>query len=223
MLNLKGLSDESAATRTASLQSSVSDASGALHLGAHLGQEAPAYAAAGLAVVWVEALPHIYERLAARLKSFPRQRALCAVLGDVDGKKVSFNVSNNWEGVSSSLFEFGPYAAGEKSLWPELDLKMIDRIELEMTTLDHLLERERVDPAAHDHWSLDLQGAELLALKGAARAVASCRSMLVEVSSARVYQGGVLYDEVAAHLRDCGFLPAWMPEKTHDEVLFLRR
>ncbi|HNR78480.1 MAG TPA: FkbM family methyltransferase [Parvularculaceae bacterium] len=223
MLNLKGLGERSAAERAARLDEALKAARGVLHLGAHLGQEAPFYAARNLPVVWVEALPEIYARLAERIKRFPGQRAICALLGDRDGTEVEFNISNNWEGVSSSLFEFGPYASGEKSLWPELNLRMVDRVRLEMTTLDCLLRREAIDAANFDHWTVDLQGAELLALKGAANAVAACRTMLVEVSSERVYNEGVLYDEIESYLSDLGFQRRWPAERTHDEILFARK
>ncbi len=197
-------------------------AKGVLHLGAHLGQESDSYAAMSLPVIWVEALPHIYERLQQRLQAFPDQSALCAVLGDEDGKQVKFNVSNNWEGVSSSIFDFGPYGSGEQSLWPEIGLTMVESQMLQMKTLDQLAASARVDLSQFDFWVLDLQGAELLALKGATNSLRHCKSMLVEISQQCVYEGGVLWSELNRHILAAGFRPLWNPEKIHDEVLFIR-
>ena len=138
-------------------------ARGVLHLGAHIGHEAPTYARANKPVVWVEAMPDIYGQLVARLRDFPRQRAVCALLGDVDGPQQTFLVSNNNGGVSSSLFQFGRYGSGTESLWPELDLHMVAELRLPMMTLDSLLRDNALDPAGYDYWVVDLQGAELLA------------------------------------------------------------
>lgn len=221
-MNFNGLSKETKEMRLAKLDERQRLAKGVLHLGAHLGQESGSYAAASLPVLWVEALPHIYARLQQRLLAYPDQRALCAVLGDEDGKLVKFNVSNNWEGVSSSLFPFGPYGSGEHSLWPEIGLTMIDSQTLPMTTLDRLAVSARVDLSQFDYWVLDLQGAEMLALKGAEDSLRYCTSMLVEISQQCVYEGGVLWTDLNRHILAKGFRPLWNPEKIHDEVLFVR-
>lgn len=208
--------------RKGALDAALARASGVLHLGAHLGQEADVYAEARKPVIWVEAQPAIHARLVERLKAFPDQRALCAVLGDEDGRTVRFNVSNNLDGISSSLFAFGSCSEGDQSLWPRLNLHMVDTLELTMTRLDTLLAREGVDPAAHDHWIVDLQGAELLALTGAPRSLASCNSLLVEVSEGAVYEGGVQWPVLRAFLEERGFVPQWPVERIHDDVLFRR-
>lgn len=221
-MNLSGLSEKSRQIRVSAVVKALANSTGVLHLGAHLGQEAADYAKAGKPVIWVEALPHICARLVERLKAFPNQTAYCAVLGDVAGKKVTFKVSNNWEGVSSSLFEFGPFGSGKNSLWPELGLSMINTIDLEMTTLDALVSTAAIPIAGFNHWIVDLQGAELLTLKGGKDALASCRSMLIEISQQPVYEGGALWPELREFLVEDGFSPTWPPEKIHDDILFLR-
>jgi FkbM family methyltransferase len=198
-------------------------AQGVLHLGAHRGQEAPAYAAAGKTVVWVEAQPEMHARLAGKLAEFSGQRALCALLDEADGRQRTLKISNNDEGVSSSLFAFGPYAQGERSLWPALDLHMVRELTLTAVTLDTLLQANGVDAQRHDHWVVDVQGAELLVLRGARQSLASCRSLVVEVSQVPVYDGAVLWPELAEWLRGQGFEPAWQPARPHDDVLFVRR
>ena len=196
--------------------------SGILHLGAHKGHEAKEYEAVGKKVVWVEALPTIYEKLVKNIEKFTDQKALCSLLGDTDGKLQQFHISNNSEGVSSSMFQFGDYADGHKSLWPELDLKMIDSITLPMVKLDTLLEDNKIDPKEYDYWILDLQGAELLALKGATDAIKSCHAIYVEVSTVEVYEGGTKWNEIKSFLLNNGFNPLWLPSMDHDDILFVR-
>lgn len=200
----------------------LSQTQGILHLGAHLGQEAGEYAKRNKQVLWVEAMPDIHARLEKSLEKYPNQRSLCALLGDVDGVSRTFHVSNNWEGVSSSLFRFGPYASGDTALWPELHLQMVKEITLPMVTLDTLLKNHGVDAADYSYWVVDLQGAEKLALQGAAGALSSCAALYTEVSRSEVYENGVLWSELRDFLEAAGFMPLWEPELDHDDVLFVR-
>lgn len=195
---------------------------GILHLGAHLGHEAESYAELNKPVVWVEALPHIHARLAAKLEKYPGQQALCSLLGDRNGVQKTFYISNNAEGVSSSMFQFGDYGSGDKSLWPELNLAMVNSITLPMIRLDTLLQSNSIDSTKYDFWIVDLQGAELLALQGAGDLLRNCRALYVEVSTVEIYQGGVLWPQLQRWLADAGFLPLWQPATQHDDVLFIR-
>jgi FkbM family methyltransferase len=216
------LSETSKRVRDTICAQQLALARGVLHLGAHIGHEAPKYAHAKKPVVWVEALPDIYEQLVARLRDFPGQRAVRALLGDVDGTEQTFLVSNNDSGVSSSLFQFGPYGSGTESLWPELDLHMVAELTLPMMTLDTLFRDSALDPADYDYWVVDLQGAELLALRGARDAVRHCRALYVEVSSVPVYDQAPLWPDLRGYVEAAGFVSMWEPELDHDDVLFVR-
>jgi len=211
----------SASLRAALLQWFLQRANGVLHLGAHVGSEVKRYAEQKKRVLWVEAAPHTYSMLATELEKYPSQRAFCALLGDRDGVQMTFYISNNAGGASSSIFQFGEYGSGKKSLWPEQKLSMVDRQTLPMIRLDTLLRSNGVDVTQYDLWVLDLQGAELLALKGAGDLLQHCRALLVEVSTIEVYRGGVLWPELRQYLADAGFVPLWGPDRPHDDVLFV--
>ncbi len=73
---------------------------GILHLGAHKGQEAANYLSLKKPVVWVEAMPDVYQELKQYLVAFPNQKGFCALLGDCNGKQNTFYISNNSGGVS---------------------------------------------------------------------------------------------------------------------------
>lgn len=193
-------------------------AAGVLHLGAHTGQERDSYAHKRLPVVWVEAHPVIYRRLQSNIEAFSEQRALCGLLADVDGRKVDFGRSANVDGESSSIYRFGTKA---HALWPDQDLEMIERLPLRTITLDSLLAEHGIAAAGYDFWVMDLQGAELLALRGAQESLRACRALLVEVSTVEVYRGGAQWPELRDHLQERGFAPAWAPDRPHDDILFL--
>lgn len=199
-----------------------SKASGILHLGAHTGQEREIYRELGKPVIWVEANPAVFPTLQSNLASTPGQAAFCALLGDVDGREQAFHISSNFDGVSSSIFPFGEYAVGEKSLWPELDLKMISTLSLPMVRLDTLLAANNLSAADYNFWVLDLQGSEMKALAGAEGSLQHCHSLLAEVSESEVYQGGASYGDLKGFLAARGFSPLWEPHLAHDDVLFVK-
>lgn len=194
---------------------------GVLHFGGHVGQEAENYAEFNKPVVWFEAIPSIAEKLRTHVAQFPHQRVIEACISNVDGERVTFNISSNDQGASSSLFEFGTASSGPQSMWPDLNLRMVDTIELETSTIDSLLAANNVDARQYDHWIVDLQGAELLALQGAQKSLEYCRSLVVESSSIDVYSGGAQWTEIRDFLTARGFVPLWEC-LGHFNVLFVR-
>jgi hypothetical protein len=145
------------------------------------------------------------------------------LLTDRDNVSHTFNISNNLDGVSSSIFEFGKYSEGEKTLWPKHNLHMVSSINLLSARLDTLIESNNIDIVQYNFWIVDLQGAELLALRGAEKSLKNCDMLYVEVSLDEVYKGGVLYPELLNYLNEQGFTPAFEPRKIHDDILFIRK
>lgn len=217
------LDQETNINRQKLLKETMQSATGILHLGAHLGQEAAKYAQLQKPVLWVEAIPTVCAVLAKRLAAFPEQKAFCALLDRVDGLQRAFKISNNMGGVSSSIFDFDEYGEGEKSLWPDLHLQMVDQMILPTMKLDTLFSSNAVVAADYDFWVVDLQGAELLALQGAEQSLEHCQGLYVEVSKVPVYNGGVLWAELSQYLSSKGFGARWQPELEHDDVLFIRQ
>jgi FkbM family methyltransferase len=219
---MDNLPEDIAGFRRSKIHEHQMAATGILHLGAHMGQERESYRALGKPVVWVEANPEVFESLKNNIAQIPGQTALCALLGETDGRQQSFHISNNTEGVSSSIFPFGDYAAGEKSLWPELDLQMVATLTLPEVRLDTLLGSNGIRSEEYNFWILDLQGSEVHALAGAGKSLAHCRALLAEVSEVEIYRGAPLYQDLKRHLASTGFTPAWEPHLPHDDVLFVR-
>lgn len=82
----------------------LKDISGVVHIGANTGQERERYNNYGLAVIWVEPIPDIYERLKDNVKEYKNQQAFRALITDVDDNKYEFHIANN-NGASSSIYE----------------------------------------------------------------------------------------------------------------------
>jgi len=132
---------------------------GVIHIGANLGQERSLYSSKNLAVLWVEPIPAIYERLVENLSCFPGQRAAQALLLDREGVTVQLNIASN-EGASSSVFLFKHH----QSIWP--DVEFVDQLLMESQTLPGLLRQLQLQMSDYQALVMDTQGSELLILKG---------------------------------------------------------
>ena len=186
---------------------------GVLHIGAHKGQEANFYDRHSASVLWVEAIPEVYEILNKHIASFSNQRAILALLGDKNQDSVPFYVSSN-DSVSSSIYEFGSELGFE-------NLSMTKTLYLPMVRLDSIL--SDAESANFPHWVLDVQGNELDVLKGSGSLLDQCHSIYTEVSTREVYKGGVLFQELKKFLTDKGFIALWDPlDASHENVIFIR-
>jgi FkbM family methyltransferase len=169
---------------------------GVLHVGAHYGQEAAEYALIGCnRMIFIEAIPEVYEQLKRNLEPYLDAMAINACISDVDGDTTWFNVANN-EGQSSSLLELGIH----KTEHPEVHYS--DRIEVTTTRLDTLFEDM---PLECDLLNMDLQGAELMALKSLGNRLDEFKWLYLEVNTAHVYVGCPLVGEIDDYVRQFGF------------------
>lgn len=175
-----------------------------VHVGAHRGQEAALYERWGAAhVIWVEADPdtarslrsHLDSRSGygegwlARLLRFPptRHQVVEALIGDQDGKPTDFFVFCN-DGQSSSIFRKAQLEDDRHA-----NVKETGQVrQLAMRTLDSLLPEFGISLNSVDILALDVQGAELLCLKGATALLNHIHLLEAEVSLVQWYDGGVL-------------------------------
>ena len=176
----------------------LKDAKGIIHVGANMGQERDIYAGYNVPVVWIEALPEAFEKLAANIAGYPNQRALRYLLTDKDDDVKTFHVANN-DGQSSSLFEFGEHTW----IWPEIEYT--GSVELTSTTLKTALQRHAVDLSDYDTLIMDVQGAELLVLKGAGDLLDKFKYIRAEAADFELYKGACTLADLDEYLKPRGF------------------
>jgi hypothetical protein len=100
---------------------------------------------------------------------------------------------------------------------------MIATLNLKNRRLDTLFTKEKIDPEQYNHWILDLQSAELLALKGAEKSLESCTSIYIEVSKKKFYTDVVLWNELKNCLISKNFYPTRDPVDNEDNILFIKK
>ena len=85
-----------------------------------------------------------------------------------------------------------------------------------------MLKNENISTKNYNHWVLDLQGAELLALKGSEKSLINCKSLLIEVSTKQFYKNGNLWIDIKKWLNQRGFKNYKEPEKDEEDILFTK-
>jgi len=171
---------------------------GIVHVGANDSHEFKYYRDSGAAIaVYVEPLPEVFEKLRLNLKGTPGHHAVHALLADTDGREVDFHVASN-RGQSSSMFPLGRH----RTLFP--DIAYVDTIRMRTPTLDSLLAEAPFAGHRFDFLAIDVQGAELQVLQGAAQSLPAIDFVYVEASETPLYEGACTLDEIVAHLARFG-------------------
>lgn len=170
---------------------------GVLHVGANVGEEAPVYDELGIKdVVWIEANPEIFDRLVVNISPYPKQVAYNYCIGDEHGKAVIFHISNN-ASQSSSVLELGTH----KIAHPEVSY--VKDIPLVMKRIDVLMEGG-IYPDL-DFLNIDLQGAELKALRGMGNLLHQFKWAYLEVNKEELYKGCALVEDIDMYMLGFGF------------------
>ena len=169
---------------------------GSFHIGAHECEELSFYKHLGLTpadVVWIDAIPSKVTE--ATNRGIPN--VYNAVITDKDDEDVVFNVSNNVQ--SSSVLEFGTHS--QEHPW----VVYVDKIHQKSITIDTFFERNNIDASKYTFWNFDIQGAELMALKGATKSIKYAKAMYLEVNEKELYKQCGLIHEIDAFLSQYNF------------------
>ena len=110
-----------------------------IHIGANEGQESDMYYNKGNPkVIFIEAHPGILPRLIDRISKYENQKAIQALVTDVDGKEYDFFYDKNNAGQSCSLFDFHLH----KKMFPRVT--MAGTIKLIGKTLPTILKENNI-------------------------------------------------------------------------------
>lgn len=194
------------------------DIKGVLHLGASTGQERKEYDNYCKGdVIWVEAIPSVYEELARNIAPYDKQIAINACLSNVDDQEIVFNVSNN-ESQSSSMLDLGTHLL----IHPEVHY--IDQIIMKTKRVDTLLKNYNFENI--NFLNVDLQGAEHLAIEGMGDMIKNIDYALLEVNMKETYKGCMLIQDLDYFMLQRGFerveTGEWVAD-TWTDALYVRK
>lgn len=190
---------------------------GVLHLGAHVGQEAPVYLAWNVPrVAWVEANPALIPELRRNVSGFPGHTVHEAAVWEKDGKKLKFYVASN--GGSSSLLRMWLHSERYPEVTVSTELPVVT------STVDSLVRRDGLEAKEYDFLNMDLQGAEGLVLLGMEKQLEHLRWIYTEVNFEELYAGCSRFADIYRALaRKCFHLAECRREgEGWGEALFFR-
>jgi FkbM family methyltransferase len=171
---------------------------GVIHVGANQGQERDLYDRLGLRVVWIEPIPEVFAVLTRNIQDYPRQVAFQYLVTDRDDSEEMLNIANN-EGASSSILKLKLHV----EVWPDIAYERA--IAMRSVTLTSLLKRESIDVANYPALVMDVQGSELLVLKGAVEILPAFRFIKTEVPDFEAYEGCCQLRDINSFLGERGF------------------
>ena len=169
---------------------------GVLHIGANRGEEAPVYLELGIKKqIWIEANPYIFTQLRETLRNNEDAMAFNYIIGDENKPSILHEANNGSQ--SSSILELGTH----KQQHP--DVHYVRNIPVMMRRIDDLI--PEIVIKEYDFLSIDIQGAELMALKGMGDYLKYFQWAYLEVNKSYVYEGCALVEEVDVYMLSFGF------------------
>lgn len=192
---------------------------GVIHGGAHECEEMKQYKENGLAeeqVIWFEANPSLIKKMET---INPKLRIFNYALLDTSDETLKFHVTNNFQ--SSSVLPLKTH----RKHYPSIKVK--ETIEVHTITMNDFFDRKIV-PDEHTQFNflnLDIQGAELQAVKGFGERIKDMEMLYLEVNKEELYQGCGLIFELDEYLAEMGFIrldTKWVPQGWGD-AFYLRR
>ena len=175
------------------------DATGIIHIGAHSCEERPIYIDAGFTdenIIWIEGNPDLITLFKSSTEYVPSIQLFEGIIADKDDK-VDFIVTNNTQ--SSSILELEEH----KNAHP--DIHEVERKQLQSYTLPVFCEKHNIDIRNYNFLIMDIQGAELLVLKGMKDKLNYIQHIYAEVNIKELYKGTGLLHEITSYLKQYGF------------------
>ena len=186
---------------------------GILHVGAHECEELTDYNfyITNDKILWVEALPNKVDQCKQKYPNILIENAVVSDTVEI----VKFNVSNN--GQSSSILEFGLHS----QFHPQVHY--VTSFETETKLLKDILPKYNIK---YNFLNLDIQGAELKALKGMDTFLPNVDYIYTEVNSDYVYKDCALITEIDEYLLKFGLHrveTVWAGNARWGDALYIRK
>lgn len=197
----------------------IAQVTGVLHVGAHLAEEAQVYVdelGDSTSVWWIEANPRVLSTIEKKLERYPTHRLIHALVYEEDGIPLDFNVTN-YDGMSSSILAFGTHPQFSP------DTVFVEKITLPTRTIDSLVDEYNI---VANFLNMDLQGAELLALKGAQAFLQNVDWVMTEINQDEVYVNCAKVDQLDEFLGlyDMERVETyWVPDQGWGDALYKRQ
>lgn len=169
---------------------------GIIHIGAHKMEERSSYLDCGIEnIIWIEANPLLAKNNEQIISK--SEKIFQYAISDQDNKIYDFKITNN--GESSSILDLNLH----KYYYP--DIHVIDSISVNSKRIDTLVKENCINIKDYDFVNIDIQGAELLALKGFGSLLKNIKYIYTEVNTNYLYKDCCLINEIDDYLSKFNF------------------
>jgi len=192
--------------------------SGILHLGAHKAEEAAAYKEIGASkVIWIEGNPELITILKTELQKYKNQFVYNVLVSDTDNEQVNFNVTNNLQ--SSSILELGTHKEHSPNVSVDHKLPLLTH------RLDTFFTNNHINISDCNFLNIDLQGAELSAMKGLGDYLKYFDYIYTEINIGQVYKNCPVLFELDTFLHQQGFIrvETYLTPRQWGDAFYLKR
>ena len=189
---------------------------GIIHIGAHLMEERDVYLQNEIEnIVWIEANPEVFSKI-KHVNNNSNEYAFNQAITDVDFENVELKVTNN--GQSSSILDLYLHKKYHPNIY------VINTISVLTITMNSLLMNKNFNIDNYDFINLDIQGAELLALKGSGNLLNKVKYIYTEVNINDIYKNCALLDQIDDYLKDFNFsrVETKMTEYEWGDALYIK-
>jgi len=170
---------------------------GILHVGAHECEELNDYMSGGCnkdKIIWLEGNPNLVNKIKNKDKNIKVYNYLVSNQDDIE---TTLNIANN--GQSSSILELGTH----KHHHPHVHYN--GEITLKTKTIDSIYKLEHIPLDFANFLNIDIQGAELLAIKGMKDILKQFDYLYLEVNREHLYINSALIDEIDEYVSKYNF------------------
>ena len=170
---------------------------GIIQVGSFIAKEYPILKSTGANdFIFLEANPNVINKLSQNVD--PECLIFNELVGDVDEEEYTFQIANHTQ--SSSMLKFDKH----KQYHPEFST-IVETVNLKSIKLDTLIQREDIQINKYNCLMLDVQGAELLVLKGFEKYLHYMDYIHTELNYDTMYKGCCLEPQLTKHLQERNF------------------
>ena len=194
---------------------------GAVHVGAFLGEELSQYRALGLTnTILFEPQKKLFDIVNS--KCIIKEKVFNVALGSEEDV-VGMFISDREGGVSNGAGASSSILAPKKHLAEHPEVTFPSKESINVKRFDKFIEENKVDTSEHNFLNVDVQGYELEVLKGMGDELNKIQIVMAEVNREEVYEGCPMIEDIDSYLEGFGFKRLtvhWQSESWGDAVYF---
>jgi FkbM family methyltransferase len=196
---------------------------GAIHVGAFLGEELSQYRALGLTnTILFEPQKKLFDIVNS--KCIIKEKVFNVALGSEEDV-VGMFISDREGGVSNGAGASSSILAPKKHLTEHPEVTFPSKESINVKKFDSFIEENEIDTSEHNFLNIDVQGYELEVLKGMGDELNKIQLIIAEVNRDEMYEGCPMIEDIDDYVKEFGFervTVEWQSESWGD-ALYVKR